>query len=296
MRWMIWTLVAAVGWSVSVNGDEPQQRRGKYQPEEPLEVRTYPVADLVVGLPSEKEKTPNFAALERYLRDSTGAAAWGDAGSIQPYGKTLSLVIRQTASVHNQIADALSELRREFDAQVVLELRIVNGPRKEIAALADAFLGELGKYETEQLQKRVAESNNLLFAPKMTVFSGITAHVATGGADSRVVQANATVSADRRSVQLKIVESAESDHNLLARLQTVKLHSGRTAALRFEAPKAGGIIPPAADAEERLVIVTARVIVAEEEEEKLPPAISLVTPRGIYIQEEEEELLGIPTE
>lgn len=277
---------------MSVWGNEPvSQPRGK--PLEALEVRTYPVADLVVPIPPAKTSTLQFAELERYLRELTGAQAWNENDSIKPYEKTLSLVIRQTPSVHDRIAKALNHLRSELDVQTVVEFRVVTGPRKEIAALAAAFPGEFGKSEVDQLLQLVEESKTLklVLSPKLTTFSRQTAQIQC---DGRTVQVNATVAADRRSLQLKVVEGAVNELDLLADVQMVTLHSGRSAALRFEAGRKSTIIPPAVDAEERLVIVTARVIIAEEVVEPKPKTVLMVTPRGPYIIE--EELLGIPTE
>ncbi|HET6425550.1 MAG TPA: hypothetical protein VFG20_17810, partial [Planctomycetaceae bacterium] len=156
-------MVAVMTLSVNLQADE--RRNGVNLRDEVLEVRVYPVADLVVPLPPGDQSKPEFAALMRYLRASTGEDVWNGGGSIQSAEKTLSLAIRQRSSVHEKIADALNELRGELSAQVSLEFRVVSGPRRDIAALAEAFPGELGKYEAEQLQQRITASNkfNLLF-------------------------------------------------------------------------------------------------------------------------------------
>lgn len=294
MRWMNWTFVLMAAWTTSVWGNEPESKpRGKLQ--EALEVRTYSVADLVVPLPPTQTKQPQFRALETYLRSLTAPTAWDETCSIRAHQATLSLVIRQTPAVHEKIAEALNTLRRELDAQAILQIYVITGPRHDIAQLAEAFPGEFGKFETEQLLQRVSESTRLkvLTSPKVTTFSRQTAQITVG---NRSILANAVVAADRRSMVLKLVEGPENNPDLLASLQTVKLHSGRTAALRFEAPCAGGIIPPTDDAEERLLVATANVIVIEEEEEVLPKTVLMVTPRGPIIREEEDALLGIPTE
>lgn len=281
---------------------EAADRLKKYQADAqaPLDVRTYPVADLVVPIPNPTSAPPahfdktceqGFQALEQHLRRVIGPAAWGENTSIKPYSKTLSLVVRQTSSAHERIADELSRLRRELDAQAALAFHVITGPRDEIAALADQFPGELGQFETEQLLQHANESKTLkaLVAPQVTVFSRQTATV---NFDGRAIVANATVAADRRAVRLKVSEGPERNHDLLRNLEVVNIHSGRSVALRFEAASNGGIVPPAPDATERLLVITSRIIVQEEEEQKL---VITVTPR-LRIEEEEEELLGIPTE
>ncbi len=287
------------GFCTVAVGHEPLRTNGQYQAER-VEVRTYPVADLVVPLPGpsptpgarfDKTCEREIAALEQHLRRVTGIDAWQQEGtSIKPYAKTLSLVIRQTPRTHEKIADEISRLRSELDVQAALEIRVISGPRDQIAALAEAFPGELGQFETEQLLKQAneIESLNTVLSPKITLFSRQTAHVIF---DGRTLAVNAVVSADRRSVQLKALDTSQSDADVLRQLEVVQIHSGRSVALRFEAPPLGAIIPPAPDASERLVVITPRVIVVTEEEQ----TVLMVTPRG-GIQEEEEELLGIPNE
>lgn len=297
MRGTCCVIVALAALSFSAWADDPQTGRNndRNQADETLVVHTYPVADLVVPLPPAKD-APQFAALEQHLKDVTGAAAWDEGASIARFEQTLSLIVRQTPAVHDQIAETIKQLRHELDIQCSLDVHVITGPRGQIAALADAFPGEFGKFEAEQFLQRVNESKtlNAMRGPKTTLFSGQTIRVQF---DDRAIAANATVAADHRSITLKIAEGSEQNQDLLATVQTAKVHSGRSVALRFEAPRAGGIIPPATDAEERLVLVTARVIVVEEVEEKQPTtALLMVTPRGPIILEEEEELLGLPTE
>lgn len=296
-------MVAVMGTLVDLRADEPRGRRVNDRVEETLQVRTYPVADLVVPIPTFHlagpgttaipVKKPEFAELERHLRELTGTAAWNEKCSIKSYEQTLSLVIRQTSSVHEKIADELNRLRRQLDVQAALEIRVITGPRNEIAALAEAFPGELGQFETEQLRQRIAASKslNLVTAPKVTVFSRQTVQIHF---DGRAIPVNAAIAEDRRSVRLNIAEGPEQNQDILANVQTVQLHSGRSAALQFEAERRRTVIPPAADAVERLVVVTARVLVTEEEEEQ--QKVVLTVPGRVLIQEEEEELLGIPTE
>ena len=261
---------------------------------------TYAVADLVVPLPgpksasgalADKKFENEFLALERHLRRLTGTDAWTENCSIQRYEPTLSLVIRQSAAVHERIADELSRLRRELDVQVELVMHVITGPREQIAALANDFPGDLGQFESEQLLKRAKELPGLVpaMSPKITLFSRQTAQLYVNG---RAIAANATVSDNRRSIGLKISEGPEGEHDVLGNLQVVQVHSGRSVALRFEAPKVGGNIPAAPDADERLVIVTPRVLIVEQVE--TPPKVVITVEPRIIFHEEEEEMLGIP--
>lgn len=49
----------------------------------------------------------------------------GGEGNMTQFDQTLSLVIRQTAAVHDEIADLLNQLRRLQDLQVTIEVRII---------------------------------------------------------------------------------------------------------------------------------------------------------------------------
>lgn len=235
--------------------------------EEPLYVDTYQVADLIVPIPLSSEQVePSTGALERHLREIISPAAWKSDGSIHFHPTTLSLVIRQTKAVHEKIAGELERLRRKLDVQASLTIHVVVGPRAHIAELAEAFPGELGRYETKQLLDRLHASKQLSVAdaPKITVFSKQTAEI---NLDGRVIAANATVSDDRRSVRLKISEGSQESRDVLGNVEIVNIHDGRSVAIRFEAGVEGAIIPPAKDAVEQLLVVTPRIIIQEEEEE-----------------------------
>ncbi|MFA9271089.1 MAG: hypothetical protein ACEQSX_10090, partial [Baekduiaceae bacterium] len=50
----------------------------------------------------------------------------GGTGTIGTEENTLSLVIRQTSSAHEQIADLLKQLRKLQDLQVTVEVRFIS--------------------------------------------------------------------------------------------------------------------------------------------------------------------------
>lgn len=158
-----------------------------------LEVRTYPVADLVVpipnfgptmsnplnvmGVPSGAQSplgqqpgmmnqpfaqvgpdamggmggitdgnprqgagpTVDFETLVDLVTTTIAPDSWGEvggAGSIRQYETTLSLVVRQTQKVHEEIADLLDQLRRLQDLQVTVEVRFVT--------VSDRFFERIG--------------------------------------------------------------------------------------------------------------------------------------------------------
>ena len=60
----------------------------------------------------------------------------GGSGSVRQYETTLSLVIRQTQKVHEEISDLLDQLRRLQDLQVTIEVRFIR--------LTDEFFERIG--------------------------------------------------------------------------------------------------------------------------------------------------------
>ena len=70
----------------------------------------------------------DFNSLMNLITTTVQPDSWEELsgpGSVMPYRTTLSLVIRQTQAVHEEIADLLGQLRRLQDLQVTVECRFV---------------------------------------------------------------------------------------------------------------------------------------------------------------------------
>src|SRR5262249_6567053 len=70
----------------------------------------------------------DFTSLMNLISSTVQPDSWEDLsgpGSMMPYRTTLSLVIRQTQAVHEEIADLLGQLRRLQDLQVTVECRFI---------------------------------------------------------------------------------------------------------------------------------------------------------------------------
>src|SRR4029077_4821017 len=70
----------------------------------------------------------DFTSLMNLISTTVQPDSWealSGPGSVMPYRTTLSLVIRQTQAVHEEIADLLGQLRRLQDLQVTVESRFV---------------------------------------------------------------------------------------------------------------------------------------------------------------------------
>lgn len=286
---------------------KPRQRDAK-----PVELvaRTYNVADMAIPPGTDK---PRFDEVIAFIRREAGPQSWEREGAaIKPYDATLSLVIRQTPGVHEKIADALGRLRRDGSTQVTSQFVLIAGPRAEIAALAERFPGEFGQREREDLLKAVEESETLelMGRPQVRAVTHTTAALQVSSQDNPQTGLNLkthyVVSDDRRSIRLKISTCHSDDAaEVIANVQFLTLHDGRTAAVHFESDRVIPSLPPADNARELLVLVTPRVVVQKEQEEELlgiptsdasdEELFITVKPR-VIVQEEDEELVEIPVE
>jgi general secretion pathway protein D len=78
--------------------------------------------------PSGASQAPDFDSIKHLLVSTIEPESWDEAGGqghIQANDSTLSLVIRQTQKVHDEIRDLLQQLRRLQDLQVTVECRFI---------------------------------------------------------------------------------------------------------------------------------------------------------------------------
>ena len=83
--------------------------------------------------------TVDFQALMDLIVSTVHPDTWdevGGGGTMKPFESTLSLVIRQTQQVHQEISDLLAQLRRLQDLQVTVEVRFI--------AVSDRFFERIG--------------------------------------------------------------------------------------------------------------------------------------------------------
>ncbi|MEM1063162.1 MAG: hypothetical protein AAGJ97_12620, partial [Planctomycetota bacterium] len=81
----------------------------------------------------------DFKGLSELITNTIAPESWaaiGGNGDLQPFDTTLSLVIRQTETVHEEIRDLLQQLRRLQDLQVTVEVRFIS--------VADDFFEQIG--------------------------------------------------------------------------------------------------------------------------------------------------------
>jgi hypothetical protein len=218
----------------------------------------------------------------------------------------LSLDVRQTEAVHQEIADLLDQLRRLQDVQVSLEMRLISAPTAFVERIlevknpeADLAFDPLIFEDPETLQLLQAAQadrrTNLLQAPKITLFSGQTASLAIvslmpNGSDpsSCAYLAHATVTLDRRAVLLKLAVGKQDVQSILESAVAIQVAAGSSVLLDVtdalendrhpereslpwaNAPIIRKLLARKADAGRReLLLVTPRILVPEEEEELL---------------------------
>lgn len=153
-----------------------------------LVTRVYAVADLVVPLDAVSNRPGPVQTIEgklmHLIQGSIQPHTWclaGGEGHIDYYPLGMSLVVTQTASVQEQVADLLAALRRMQDVEVTVEMRFLT--------VSTDLIEKLGLREPEgttpgmallddtqvRLLLETAQSDNrttVMQAPRMTMFNG----------------------------------------------------------------------------------------------------------------------------
>lgn len=86
-----------------------------------------------------RKQRADFESLSSLITDVISPDSWtsvGGNGEVRAHDSTLSLVIRQTQSVHQEISDLLDQLRRLQDLQVTIEVRFIT--------VSDRFFERIG--------------------------------------------------------------------------------------------------------------------------------------------------------
>jgi hypothetical protein len=304
------------------------------EPNEQMVRKSYPVADLVTPT-AEFAKTARMGKPQPTLEDrlirqivqTVQPATWNDnggAGSIQYFGPTMSLVVKQTPQVQEQVADLLGQLRKAQDMQVALEIRFVSIPEDASERIGADFgvphgAGHRFRFLNDTQLVRFLEAaaadkrTYVLAAPKLTALNrqAISLKINTGPhewataepwsakviadvcekGDSNEtgwhVTARPVVSADRRFVKLSLnVEHREAPP---AVRKTIAVPDGGTVLLdgfqtTAEVQKE---CPQQVISNIPYINHLFRVVCASREPRRV---FVLVTPRIIVAQEEEEKI------
>jgi type II secretory pathway component GspD/PulD (secretin) len=102
--------------------------------------------------------------------DAGGVGDTQPIGSITPFFLTISLIIRHTAEIHDQVADLLRQLRRLQDLQVAIEVRFIT--------VSDNFFEQIGvDFDFQIASKAIGKNSTLAF----NQFQGFPSIVSIGG-------------------------------------------------------------------------------------------------------------------
>ncbi len=246
---------------------------------QPLIVKTYAVADLVVPIPGEPgdrttPRTSDWLKLVDHITTTVEPQNWtADGGpcSIKTYEKSLSLVIRATSEMHEATANLLDALRREQHVQVSAQVRWVKFDDDTELKKAGLELNFDTATRSMKLDAKAAETfiaacgKQGKFAPKLTMFNGQIGTIQTEDPIGVRLKLHlrGVVTPDRRSVCLGVALNPDSLVNELVR-QSNNMSDGEYLLLdmteqsyrdKSEKPKG-----------RMLVLVQSRIIIPEEEE------------------------------
>jgi hypothetical protein len=146
----------------------------------------YPVADLVIPLnqPSRQEVKTQEEKLMKLLACTVCPRSWaemGGEGTMEYFPLTMTLVVRQTADVQEQVADLLASLRRQQDNEVSVEVRFVEVSTEvmEQLGIQEKEGGTPGMAVLDETQVKLLiegaqadRRTHVMQAPKITVFNG----------------------------------------------------------------------------------------------------------------------------
>jgi len=112
-------------------------------PAEPQVILTYPVADLLTNVEPQsgvvRASKIDFNSLETLIRTAAEPKSWeevGGEGHIAHSDKTLSLVIRQTGPVHDQIRNLLQKLRKSQQFKYTLRGTLIDDAGRDLLRAA----------------------------------------------------------------------------------------------------------------------------------------------------------------
>ncbi|HEY3963770.1 MAG TPA: M56 family metallopeptidase [Planctomycetaceae bacterium] len=332
-------LVQAVRRTVSpapqpapATGAAPQPVAGNKDAKE-FQTRVYAVADMAysfhgwvtvplfgrepAGAETSSPEKPviDLDPVRKLIETTVAPQTWKSAGGtaqIELYSETLSLIIRQTPEVHQQIATLLRDLRREQDLQVALEIRLVqfadHGWTNRLAwpetaeKLVEGITLSRSRAEGFMKLDEVAKTVGATQFPKVTVFNEQIVEYTLPRKDDKkarplAIAMGVVVDNDRRGVRLNLSCNAPTREAALV------------GARSFRLPDEEGLlidIGPAAAAAQTIqevpVLTTtphlSRWFINAQKKsnaaKSVPPLMLLVLPHIIVMEEEEIEEAAKP--
>lgn len=153
----------------------------------PLTLVTYHVGDLVIPVNSG-DKKPDYASITELIKATIEPDSWHDGAAIEVVRDTLTLVIRQTPRIHEQIKAFLQEVRKDAP-QIQVSCRLMKlttdeqlkgveercsmhplNDHKSWALLTKSRSDEVIRFLTDK-------HTDVLMCPNITTYSGMTATI-----------------------------------------------------------------------------------------------------------------------
>jgi len=282
--------------------------------------RIYPVGDLVVPIPSSVPNKDNaelqqadFSGLVELIKTTIQPGNWGDGrGSVAPNENTLSLIVRQTDEVHEQVMELLIQLRELQDVQISTEYRVIqfNTP-EQLQWLEDhvTFQQRPGSHSWALLPLDTDSGEGFpldghgktLSAPKITTFVGQEASLEVGGGSDFKLTLMSAARPRRgdRLLELSYAVPRENGRRSMQPQPLINQIIGNGQTLLLDVTETAKPVGPTfLDSS----LSQAERIKAElEQNERIKLAkkrrgriIVAITPRIIRQEEEEELILGTP--
>jgi thiol-disulfide isomerase/thioredoxin len=243
--------------------------------DKPHDLRSYPVADLVLALPgSGKSNVGNhFEKLIGLVTDTVQPKSWEKAGGqgwIVRDERTLSLVILQTPTVHRQVLAFLRSLRSLRDWQVCLELTLLENPPADLLqgiATSGPSKGNKGPLplNEEQRAKLLAAAgrnptSNVL-PVNVTMFYGTRGSVGFAQHANQKIDVEIADSTDRYAVNLRFGLHDNKTGKAMCDPVAVTVGNLKTVVIEFKP------IGEGASARPSLLVVRPRLLLSLDEEE-----------------------------
>ena len=150
---------------------------GLFQVNDELAVNIGPNGSPRSGRSGSGSRDNDFSGLIDLITTTVEPGSWsidGGDGQVATNENTLSLVIRQTAAVHDQISDLLSQLRKLQDLQVTVEVRFIS--------VSDRFFERIGVDFDFNVQDTLGDPAGApAFGSRQLTFPGTTTAGGGGG-------------------------------------------------------------------------------------------------------------------
>lgn len=302
-----------------------------------LLARSYTVADLVVTEPGNgndvgvpvplmprvfrnvgKRPSPNLEPLIELIEKTVQPDSWDEEAGRQivPYEANLSLVVRQTRAVHEEIAEFLAKLRRQQGMQVATQcllftiadeksdafldyLKLHPDDEGRIASAVKAESVTAALHSASESTKRSGSGKvvQILSRPQIRSVDEVVAALHVNGAipagksepnlEDMSFEILPTIAPDRRSVNLRLAAYQKKKPAAVQPYQ-LKIPDGTSVLVE--------VTDDVLSDDDTVGVRAVREALLELKKKEFGRRVFLLLTPQIIVEEEEEELLGVPRE